>query len=325
MERGRLSHAYLFGGSALSGLEKVARTLAKTLNCERPLLRSGATLPSDCCDQCASCRKIDEELHPDVQWIRPESKSRIITIEQIRGLMQTISLKPTQALWKVAVIVAADRLNVQAANAFLKTLEEPPPHSTILLLSTERDRILETVVSRCLRLTFSGETGASLDPAYLDWLTAFSAMAKAHEKSLLGRYRLLGSLLAKLAQVKAETEKVLTERSRLERYDDLDPRLREKWEDELAAAVEADYRRRRGELLLGLQWWLRDIWIQAHSLGQELLSFPGLAAAAQAVGKRISASDALENIEVLEQTQRLLGSNVQEALALEVGLLKLRL
>src|SRR5690242_11138196 len=84
LRRGRLSHAYLLSGGNLSELEAVGRTLAKTLNCERPVLGVGDAFPSDCCDQCASCRKIDETVHPDVQWVRPESKSRIITIDQMR-------------------------------------------------------------------------------------------------------------------------------------------------------------------------------------------------------------------------------------------------
>jgi DNA polymerase-3 subunit delta' len=243
----------------------------------------------------------------------------------MRAVIQTIGLKPLEAKWKVAILVAADRLNVQAANAFLKTLVEPPPHSTILLLTTEPSRILETILSRCLRLTFAGETGPRTDPGFAEWLTAFSEMAMGHQSGLLSRYRLLGTLLAKLNDLKAEAEKTLSARSPLEKFDTIEPRLREKWEAELAAAIEAEYRKRRADLLLALQWWLRDIWLQALAHGQELLSFPALARAAQSVAGRISPKDALENIEVLEQTQRLLGSNVQEALALEVGLLKLKL
>jgi DNA polymerase-3 subunit delta' len=325
LERGRVSHAYLFGGTTLSDLEAVARNLAKTLNCQQPVRRSADGLPSDCCDACLSCRKIDQDIHPDVQWVRPESKSRIITIDQIRELMHTINLKPTEAIWKVGVLVAADRLNDQAANAFLKTLEEPPARSVLLLLSIEPERILETILSRCLRLSFAGEGKPRLDPAYSDWLSAFSEIAARGEKGLLSRYRLLGSLLTKLNELKADIDKTLSARSPLERYDDVDTRLRDKWEDELAAAVEAEYRRRRGEVLLALQWWLRDVWLQTLALGQELLGFPALATAARTVATRISAKEALANIEVLEQTQRLLGSNVQEALALEVGLLKLKL
>ena len=104
--------------------------------------------------------------HPDILSIRPEAKSRIITIEQIRDLMQTVHLKPTCAPWKVAIIEAADRLNVQAANAFLKTLEEPPADSILILLSSDPARLLETILSRCLRLNFAGESSRNRDPEF---------------------------------------------------------------------------------------------------------------------------------------------------------------
>ena len=107
---------------------------------------------------------------------------RVITVEQMRDLMQTVHLKPAQAALKVAVIVAADRLNVQAANAFLKTLEEPPADSTLILLSTEPQRMLETILSRCLRLNFAGESGRLRDPSLLAWLKNLSEMAATEHR-----------------------------------------------------------------------------------------------------------------------------------------------
>src|ERR1700685_3216060 len=154
LARGRLGHAYLFTGDQLDELELLARTLAKTLNCQNPVKIKGAA--TDCCDECLSCRKIENGTHADIHWARPESKSRIITVEQTRELMREIQLKPTEAEHKVAVIASADRLNTQAANALLKTLEEPPANSVLILLSTEPQRILETILSRCLRLNFFG-------------------------------------------------------------------------------------------------------------------------------------------------------------------------
>src|SRR5712691_5592105 len=90
LERGRLAHGYLFTGAHLDELEVVARTLAKTLNCQQPVRKSGKAV--DCCDKCATCRKIEQAIHADIHWIRPESKSRVIMIEQIRALMQEINL-----------------------------------------------------------------------------------------------------------------------------------------------------------------------------------------------------------------------------------------
>jgi DNA polymerase III subunit delta' len=325
LDRGRLSHAYLFAGAAMSELEGVARTLAKTLNCVSPPTRGASGLPLESCDQCSNCRRVGDDNHPDVYWVRPEAKSRVIIIEQIRDLLATIYLKPTESQHKVAIIVAADRLTIQAANAFLKTLEEPPTRSVLLLLSIEPERLLDTIVSRCIRLTFAGEGRHHITAGQQDWVSAFAEMAARQSKGLMGRYQLLGVLLEKLGVLKSEIETTLTARSPLERHDDVDARLREKWEDELTAAIEAEYRLQRGEILLALEWWLRDVWLHTLSAGKEFVAFPKLVAAADAVARRISGEDAAENLKAIEDTQRLLGSNVQEALALEVGLLRLKL
>lgn len=322
LERGRLGHAYLFSGHQLDELEALARTLAKTLNCQRSLKASGVAV--DCCDACPSCRKIDGLAHADVHWVRPESKSRVILVDQMRELMREIQLKPAEATFKVAVIVAADRLKTEAANAFLKTLEEPPAKSVLILLSTEPARILETILSRCLRLNFAGEGRARFDAAQLEWLGQFSALAAGEQKSLLGRYRLMDVLLQKLAALRAHVDETLSARSPLEQHPDAEKDLREKWEDELKAAVEAEYRRQRAEVLLLVQWWLRDVWLQSLAAGPGLLNFPDLDGTQQ-VAKRLSPERAQQNLQVLEQTQRLLFTNVQEALALEVGMLKLQL
>jgi DNA polymerase-3 subunit delta' len=242
----------------------------------------------------------------------------------MRELMQTVHLKPTAAEFKVSVIVAADRLNVQAANAFLKTLEEPPDKSILILLTTEPQRILETILSRCLRLNFGGDS-APARARHAVWLAEFSALAARSERGLLPRYQLLGLVLKKLNGEKAEIEKSLAARSPLEKYDDLDPKMREKLEDELAAAVEAEYRRQRAEVIGALQWWLRDVWLHTLSVGGPLLCFPDLNPAAQTLAARLSSAEAMRNLEQLDRLQGQLHSNVQEALALEVGFLKLKL
>ncbi len=323
LERNRLAHAYLFTGNSLSELEAAARKLAKALNCASPPSQNADSEALASCGVCDCCRRIDQFNHPDVLWVRPESKSRVITIEQMRELLQTVSLKPMSARFKVAVIVAADRLNIHAANAFLKTLEEPPSNSILLLLSTAPQRLLETILSRCLRLNFAGNWAPSTEE-YGPWLSAFSEIAAQSQRGLLDRYRLLGIVLKKLAGQKAEIEKALAARSPLEHYDDLDPKMRDKLELELTAAIEAEYRRQRADLSGALQWWLRDVWLQTRADGRDLLSFPELQGAAD-VAKRITPVEALANLEQVDRLQRQLNSNVQEALALEVGLLKLNL
>jgi DNA polymerase-3 subunit delta' len=332
MEHGRLAHAYLFIGDELDDLEALARTLAKTLNCQQPIIAEGVAV--DSCDECPSCRKIDHENHPDVHWVRPESKSRVITTDQMRSLMGEIQLKPGEAACKVAVVVAADRLRIEAANAFLKTLEEPPPKSVLILLTTEPQRILETILSRCLRLNFSGDTPRPLGNAQKEWLKEVSNIAAADVKSLLGRYRLLDAVLRELSKLKEGIQESLTARSPLNQYKEAEKEFIDKWEDELAAAIEAEYRRQRAELLMVLHWWLRDVWLRTLAStssspvsppdDEGLLRFPDLDGT-RLVAERISSRDALSNLESIEQMQLWLGTNVQEGLALEVGLLKLRL
>ena len=332
LDRGRLGHAYLFHGGDPGELETVARTLAKTVNCTNPQRRNAAGLPLDSCDQCLSCRKIEGDNHPDVMWIRPESKSRVITIDQmvqrkdsLRPLRPAMHLKPTEARYKVGVIVSADRLNEPAANAFLKTLEEPPSDSILVLLTTEPQRLLDTIISRCLRLNFGGEQAGRRNEALNAWLTQFAGLASAEQKSLLGRYNLLSLVLSKLAEIKEATAEAIGKKSPLESHDDIDAKLKEKWEDELTAAVEAEYRRERSDLLAALQWWLRDVWLQTLNLGEEMATYPALAGASGKVARRVTPRQAMENLQQMEKLQRLLGANVQEALALEVGLLKLSL
>ena len=170
------------------------------------------------------------------------------------------------------------------------------------------------------------------------WLTTFSEMAAAEQKSLFGRYRLMDVLLRKLNESREAIDKALSARSPLERYPDAEKGLQEKWEDELKAAIEAEYRRQRGDWLALLHGWLRDVWLHALEKGKDLqaenkpqkpaieslLNFPELKGTRQ-IARRISADQATENLDVIEQLQGLLSTNVQEALALEVGLLKLHL
>jgi DNA polymerase III subunit delta' len=324
IERGRLAHGYLFSGSQLESLELLARNLAKTLNCQQPVHKNG--VPVDCCDQCVNCRKVDHGNHADVHWVRPESKLRVILIDQIRELAREIQLKPTEAEYKVAVIAGADRLKVEAANAFLKTLEEPPAKSIFVLLTTEPQRILETIFSRCLRLNFGVGAGPRIASEQREWIAKFSSAAVREQKSLFGRYRLLDLLVQQLGQLRSGIEGKLTASSPLEQYPEAEKDLRERWEDELKAAIEAEYRRQRQDWIALLQWWLRDIWltkVQGSEQGP-LKIFPELPATDE-IARRISSSEAVNNLELLEQLQSRLHTNVQEALAVEVTLLKLRL
>ncbi|MDD5347641.1 MAG: DNA polymerase III subunit [Candidatus Omnitrophica bacterium] len=200
----RIAGAYLFTGPGGIGKSLVAMNFAKALNC---LENSG-----DACDSCPSCLAVDAGRHPDVHIIdkqkldaaRPEygagpataaqqspaagdaarkNKSLEIRIEDIRWLQQEICLKPYQARYKVFIINDAHNLNAESSNAFLKTLEEPP-RASIIILVTDKPRLLyRTIVSRCQTVKFAGLSRVlmdeilrerlSLDEPSLRYLTAF--------------------------------------------------------------------------------------------------------------------------------------------------------
>jgi DNA polymerase-3 subunit delta' len=324
LARGRLGHAYLFLGDDLGVLEEAATRLAQTLNCLQPLERGENGVPLEPCGQCGNCGRITRHNHPDVVWVRPEMKSRVIGADQTREVIRTLGLRAAEAPHKVAIFAGADRMNNNAANAFLKTLEEPPAGSVIILLCTDQDRLLETIISRCLRLSFASGV-VRMDAEVAAWVGQFAELARPKSPPLFGRYQLLGSLINVLAATKERIEETLTAQSPLQKYREAEASQQERWEEELKAAIEAEYRRRRGEFAAGLQGWLRDVWLGTLGATSELAFLPGLRDATVSVAARLKVNEARENLESWEKTQRLLNTNAQEALVLEVGLLRLKL
>ena len=140
----RIPHAYLFSGHDGIGKKFTAVTLAKAVNC-----REG---DDDSCDRCVSCHKIDEGNHPDVRIIEPEGQ--FIKIDQIRTLQKDVSYRPYEGKRKVYIIDHAEALRPEAANALLKTLEEPSSDSLIILITANVYALLSTVISRCQLVRF---------------------------------------------------------------------------------------------------------------------------------------------------------------------------
>ena len=142
---GRVGHAYLFTGPDQIGKMTVARAFAAALNCTAPL----GERP---CGHCRSCLLIAEDKHPDVRVLMPEVSERgtpSIKIEPIRRLQQDLSLSPYEGRYKIALLRRFDTANLNAANAFLKTLEEPPAHVILLLTAADSEGVLPTILSRC--------------------------------------------------------------------------------------------------------------------------------------------------------------------------------
>lgn len=155
--RGSVGHAYLFAGPPQSGRATLARLFAQALNCESPVATSGAP-----CGDCRSCRKIVRGTHPDVRVVglasqeaagtgraRRDSKNTTLSIETVRDLCADLILRPLEGRWRVAIVEDAETMQEAAANAFLKTLEEPPSFAVIILIVPEIGTVLPTIRSRC--------------------------------------------------------------------------------------------------------------------------------------------------------------------------------
>jgi DNA polymerase-3 subunit delta' len=147
-QKGRLSHAYLFLGPEGVGKACTARALAAALNCLAPL-KDG-----DACASCASCRRLAAGVQPDFLVIGPTPESHQIRIEQIRDFRRLTAYPPFGDGWRVALIKPGEAMNDAAANALLKTLEEPPERHLLLLTAQVEADLLPTVVSRCHKLAF---------------------------------------------------------------------------------------------------------------------------------------------------------------------------
>lgn len=168
LKKGRLPHALLFTGEPGVGKLSTAKNLLKTLNCTslthapENLQFFGNSLPPsqspdieypDACDHCRTCQLIDTFNFADLLYIKPEDGQ--IKIDTIREVTRFLSMSPYEAKIKMVIIDEAEKLNINAANAFLKTLEEPPQDSLIILISEKPDLLPDTIRSRCVKLHFS--------------------------------------------------------------------------------------------------------------------------------------------------------------------------
>lgn len=145
LKKGELAHAYLFVGPRGSGKTSAARILAKVVNCEKP------TASGEPCLECDNCRAIEQGSFVDVMEIDAASHRGI---DAIRELRDKIGLSPVAGRKKVYIIDEVHMLTVEAFNALLKTLEEPPEHAMFVLCTTEEHKVPETIVSRCTRVGF---------------------------------------------------------------------------------------------------------------------------------------------------------------------------
>lgn len=159
---GQIASTFIFAGPDGVGKRRFALTMAKAANCLTGAPAEG--FADECCDFCQVCRRIDEGTYGDVTTIEPDGQ--FIKIAQTRELAVEVFYRPREGRHRFFIIDSAERLRDEAANSLLKTLEEPPPTSTIIMITSRPDSLLTTIRSRSQKLNFSPLTTGEME-AYL--------------------------------------------------------------------------------------------------------------------------------------------------------------
>ena len=304
-DNNRLAHAYLISGPVGSGKREVAANLASVVN------GTG----------------IDDVFSSKAREIfiaEPESKSRRILIQQIRELEHGLQMRGSEGRRKVAIIAEADRLQPQAANAFLKTLEEPPANSLLLLLSALPEALPDTIVSRCISIPLAANGQAAELPERSELVELLRKTARERNWGIHQAYRLSQGIQALLSgikeQIRTENEEALeSEEARYRNSTDgawLDDR-----EEYYKALTESLYLQRRAMLIEVLLEFWSDI-LRACSNVDTVAISPCAKRETAALAERFSGTDVLRRIQRLEELRDNLGRNIQEALGFEVAFLE---
>ena len=317
-ERKRLAHAFLISGALGCGKEELASRLISLLNGQQE--GGGTDLFGDPVEE--KILPLDEQEGGWVRVIRPRSKSRRISVKEIRDLEHTLHLAAPKGETKVGVIVDADRMNEQAENAFLKTLEEPPNGTLLLLLSTKPERLLPTILSRCVQVKLTG--GRSLGADGGDELVASlnvvaargfgGPVAALHMKAVFTDFLAEKKAEAEAAAKAAAKEEIATYR------DGTDGTWLKEREDYHKASAEADYLEARSRYLDVILSWLGDL-IRIKT-GAGGLDFPESAPHLEKIAEGETVFKISKRLEALEKLRQTLETNASEPLALEVGFLK---
>ena len=302
-EQNRLAHAYLVTGPPGSGKQALAAEVASLVN--------GTPV-----------KEVFSAKAREIFIAGPESRSRRISIEQIRELEHTLQMRSTNSRRKVAIISNADRLGDAAANAFLKTLEEPPSDSLLLLLSGLPEALPETILSRCIAIPLAPDTQVHSKKEEEKLAKLLQQAGRHSTWTIQFAYRLAQEfqqlLRAVREEVKFETDEAL-EREQARYKDATDGGWLAEREEHYKAVTESLYLERRAALVETLFAWWTDVLRANNDVAQR--EIPVAKQETAALARRFSTSEILKRIRWLEELRDQLGRNVHEGLAIEVAFL----
>jgi len=297
-DSGRLAHAYVIVGSPRGNALEFSEALLKLLFCE------SAEKP---CNECVGCRQMQAHKHVDTLWIEPQSKSRQIKAEEVRGLVRRMTQTSFEGGWKAGILVSAECMNTTSANILLKTLEEPPPKTILLLITDSPQALLPTIISRCQKIVLSEGKAVAVDSLWHAPL-----MELLHElppKSGLGASRSAGTLKAIFDAVKAEIADTV-----MEALGPADEALDEsKLKDVLDARINARLKEVQSEVFRIMLDWHRDILLLVSGVDEEHLIFPEDRNVLVEQARAYTQPSALQAIQVVEGMATRLARNIPPA------------
>ncbi len=301
---GRFAQAYLIvgppDGEAIGIIEEI-------------LLMIYCGKEDDGCRECAVCRQICKRTHPDVQWLEPEKKSRIISVDQIRALRDGMAQTAYAGWWKTGVIVAADRLGTQAANAFLKTLEEPAEKTVFFLLSDTPSALLPTIISRCQRISLH-EGGENLSEEMRNELVGIlrSRVGMAKGAGSIAAFGYASRITNLLRSIKKEAEEYMKAMAQ-ENGQEVDS-------DTVNARAGARYKGIRSEILRFMINWHRDIAVLAAGGEPSLVSNAENMDVLRSEANRMGCVRAILEAGMIEQMNDKLERNIPEDVVFGFGM-----
>lgn len=304
---GKVSHAYILNGEKSSGKEFIAKVFAQTLQCEK-----GGTEP---CNECRSCKQTLTKNQPDIIYVSHE-KPNTISVDDIRAQVNNdVAIKPYSSKYKVYIINEAEKMTPQAQNAILKTLEEPPAYAVIMLLVSNVNTLLPTILSRCVVLNMKPVRDELVKKYLMEELQIPDYKADvcvAFARGNVGKAKLLAS--------SEEFENVKAEALSLLKY------IKDMEIQEIVAAIKKinEYKLEINDYLDIMSIWYRDALLFKATADVNHLVFREEIQAIRKVAGRSSYEGIERVIRALDTAKKRLDANVNFDLAMELLLLEIQ-
>lgn len=322
-ERGRMAHAFLIIGQEEDGTHRLASRMVSMLNSkvEQPATFDLFGEPASPSEE-SDIKPFDELEDELVRILKTEKKSRIISANAMREFEKSFYTSAPKGKWNIGIIAEADRMNDSSSNAFLKTLEEPPQQTLLILLTSKPEQLLTTILSRCVKINLiKGSHSPSTSEMQL--IQSIASQCKNGFESDISALRMKSLFTAILAERRADLTKVYDlalKDEQLQYAKSTDGTWLKEREDYYKARTEIDYLFERSQLMDTMVSWFGDIVRKKCDFPH--LDFPQLKKLTTQLAESEETSSLMLRMNSLENLRDALNTNADEKLALEVGFMQ---